>query len=121
MKKVLCLLAMLFSLQVSVGMMVNDVQDDKPVNIKLDKGKATDDDTHLRTLIPFTCVYVDGMIQLSLYGEVGEFTLTVTNQLTGECWSVENALSLQTSTASGTYWVQIEMEDGSVYYGFYSL
>ena len=56
-----------------------------------------------------------------MLGEVGEFTLIVTNQLTGEQWSVENALILQTSTASGTYWVQIETEDGSIYYGTYVL
>ena len=121
MKKGLCLLAMLFSLQVSVGMMVNDVQDDKPVNIKLDKGKATDDDTHLRTLIPFTCVYADGMVQLTLLDGLGEFTLTVTNQMTGERWSAENSLILPTSTASGIYWVQVVTEDGSIYYGTYTL
>ena len=114
-------MAMLFSLQVSVGMMVNDVQDDKPVNIKLDKGKATDDDTHLRALIPITCVYMDGTIKLSLFGEIGEFTLTVTNQMTDERWSAENALILQTSTASGIYWVQIVTEDGTMYYGTYTL
>ena len=54
-------------------------------------------------------------------GEVGEYTLTVTNQSTGEQWSADNALILQTSTASGTYWVQIETEDGSTYYGTYTL
>jgi len=54
-------------------------------------------------------------------GEVGEYTLTVTNQSTGEHWSADNALILQTSTASGTYWVQIETEDGSTYYGTYTL
>jgi hypothetical protein len=58
---------------------------------------------------------------LALLGEVGEITLTVTNQLTGEQWSVENALILQASNASGTYWVQIETEDGSIYYGTYTL
>ena len=74
-----------------------------------------------RTVIPITCVYTDGMVQLSLLGEVGEFTLTVINQLTGERWSAENTLMLQTSTASGIYWVQIVTEDGIMYYGTYTL
>lgn len=61
------------------------------------------------------------MVQLSLLGEIGEFTLTVTNQMTGECWSAKNTLLLQTSTANGIYWVQIEMENGNIYYGIYIL
>ena len=121
MKKLLLLLMMMLSLQVYAGMVSMDVQEKKPVNIELGKGHSSNDDTHPRTLIPFSCVYADGMVQLTLLGEVGEFTLIVTNQLTGEQWSVENALTLQASTASGTYWVQIETEDGSIYYGTYTL
>ena len=71
--------------------------------------------------MPFTCVYADGMVQLTLLGEVGEFALTVTNQQTGEHWSAMNALFLPTSTANGIYWVEIVTEDGSLYYGTYSL
>ena len=120
MNKILLLLMMLLSLQVYAGTASMDEQEKKPINIELHKGSFSDD-THPRTLIPIACVYADGMIQLSLLGEVGEFTLTVTNQMTGERWSAENALTLQTSTASGIYWVQIETEDGSIYYGTYTL
>ena len=94
---------------------------EEKVDIKLEKGDSSNKDTHPRTLIPITCVYTDGMVQLSLLGSFGEFTLTVTNQVTGEQWSAENALVLQTSTASGIYWVQIVTEDGSAYYGTYTL
>ena len=89
--------------------------------MELKKGEPDKKDTYPRTLIPITCVYTDGMVQLSLLGSVGEFTLTVTNQLTGEQWSTENALTLQTSTVSGVYWVQIVTEDGSMYWGTYTL
>ena len=61
------------------------------------------------------------MVQLSLLSEIGEFTLTVTNQMTGEYWSAENVLVLQTSTACGNYQVQIVTEDGCRYYGTYVL
>ena len=121
MKKILVLLTLLLSMQVYAGTTENQVQDKTPESVELEKGNSNKTDTHPRTLIPFTCVYVDGMVQLTLLGEVGEYTLTVTNQLTGEQWSADNALILQTSTASGTYWVQIETEDGSMYYGTYTL
>ena len=121
MKKILGLLMMLLSLQMYASTVNMDVQTDDVIDIELNKGDADKTDKHPRTLIPITCVYADGTIQLALHGEVGEFTLTVINQMTGECCSAENALILQTSTASGIYWVQIEMEDGSIYYGAYIL
>lgn len=117
----LLILMMLFSLQTYAGTASLDAQAEKIVDVKLEKGNPDNNDVHPRTFIPFTCVYTDGMVQLSLLGEVGEYTLTVTNQSTGEQWSIENSLVLQTSTAGGSYWVQIETEDGSMYYGTYTL
>ena len=121
MNKILLLLMTLLSLQVYAGTASMDEQEKKPVNIELEKGDSSNDDMHPRTLIPITCVYVDGAVQLSLLGEIGEFILTVTNQMTDERWSTENALILQASTASGIYWVQIVTEDGTMYYGTYAL
>lgn len=121
MKRILGILLMLFSLYSYAGAVGMDVNEKKPVDIELEKGDPSKKDSHPRTFIPITCMYVDGEVQLSLLGEVGEFTLTVTNQTTGEQWSVINGLSLLTSTASGNYYVQIETEDGSLYYGTYSI
>ena len=121
MKQILGFLMLLLSLQVYAGAASLDVQAEKVVDVKLDKGNSSDKDTYPRTLIPFTCVYADGMVQLTLLGEIGEYALTVTNQLTGEQWSVENSLVLQTSTASGTYFVEIVTGDGTAYYGTYTL
>lgn len=121
MKKFLGLLALLLSMQVYAGTTENQVQDEAPESVELEKGNPDKSDTHPRSLIPFTCVYANGMVQLSLLGEVGEYTLTVTNQMTGERWSATNALILQTSTASGIYWVEIVTEDGTTYYGTYTL
>ena len=90
-------------------------------DVKLEKGDSSNKDTYPRTLIPIVCVYVDGEVQLTLLDNLSEMTLTVTNQATGEQWSAENALPLQTSTATGTYLVQIVTEDGSTYYGTYTL
>ena len=121
MKKILGLLMMLLSLQLYAGAVSMDGQTDEVIDVTLDKGKPDKNDTYPRTFIPITCVYTDGMVQLSLLSEVGEFTLTVINQLTGERWSAENTLMLQTSTANGIYWVQIVTEDGIMYYGTYNL
>lgn len=121
MKKILGLLMMLLSLQMYAGTVSVDGQTDEVIDVTLDKGEPDKTDKHPRTLIPITCVYTDGMVQLTFLSPVGEYTLTVTNQLTGERWSINDTPVLQTSTASGTYWVEIETEDGSMYYGTYTL
>jgi len=121
MKKILGLLMLLVSLHLYAEVSDVNVQKEEVTDVRLRKGDVTNDDTYPRTLIPFTCVYADGMVQLTLLGEVGEFTLTVTNQLTGEQWSVENSLTLFVSGMSGIYLVQISTEDGSMYWGTYTL
>lgn len=121
MKQILGFLMLLLSLQVYAGAASLDVQAEKVVDVKLDKGNSDNEDRHPRTIIPITCVYADGMIQLTFLGPVGEYILTVTNQTTGERWSISNTPVLQTSTASGTYLVEIETEDGSTYCGTYTL
>ena len=120
MRKILFMLLMLFSMN---GFAESTLVDESTViDVVLEKGDSKDHSSERpRTLIPIVCVYVDGMVQLTLLGEVGEYTLTVTNQMTGERWSATNALILQTSTASGIYWVEIVTEDGTTYYGSYTL
>ena len=120
MRQILVMLLMLFSINsfaVSTWMEASTVKD-----VVLEKGDSKDHSSERpRTLIPIVCVYVDGEVQLTLLEDLGELTLTVTNQATGEQWSAMNALRLQTSTVSGTYLVQITTEDGSTYYGTYTL
>ena len=119
MKRILGLLMLLFSLQAFAGA-ANVIEEDD-IDVTLEEGDADNTDKHPRTLIPVTCVYTDGKVQLTLMEGVGEFTLTVTNQATGERWYIRNFPVLATSTACGIYWVEIEMEDGSKYYGTYVL
>ena len=121
MKKILVLLTMLLSLQIYAGTTSMDVQEKKPVDVELEKGNSSNDDRYPRTLIPIVCVYMDGEVQLTLLEAIGEYSLTVTNQATGEHWSAMNVLRLQTSTASGTYFVEIVTGDGTTYYGTYTL
>ena len=121
MKRILGLLVLLFSLQTFAGAANVTVLDEDSIDVTLEKEDADNSDKNPRTLILITCVYTDGMVQLTFLSPVGEYTLTVTNQLTGERWSINDTPVLQTSTASGTYWVEIETEDGSMYYGTYTL
>ena len=52
---------------------------------------------------------------------LGEMELIVTNQTTGEQWRTVNNWVLQTSTISGVYLVEIITEDGTTYWGTYTL
>lgn len=121
MKTIFGLLMLLFSLQAFAGATSVNTSEEDDINVSLDKGSSDNTDKHPRTLIPITCIYANGMIQLTLLDEVGEFTLTVTNQVTGEGWSAINALVLPASTTNGIYMVEIVTEDGSIYYGTYTL
>ena len=121
MKKILMLSMLLLSLHAFAGRGMSIGQDEKSEDIVLEDGNSDNKDRHPRTSVPIVCKYTNGMVQLTMLTEVGDFTLTVTNQITGERWCTENLLTLQTSTASGIYWVQIETEDGSIYYGTYTL
>ena len=121
MRGILGIVMMLISMHVFAGIANDGTQDEEPVNVKLEKGDSSKKDTYPRTLIPILCTYANGGVQLVLLEDLGEYTLTVTNQQTGEYWSAMNALALPTSTTNGMYEVLILTEDGSIYWGSYTL
>ena len=98
----------------------NKNQNQAPINVSLEK-RESDNEKPPRTLIPITCVYVDGTVQLTIFENLGEIELFVTNQTTGEQWSTVNNWVLRTSTACGVYLVEIVTEDGTTYWGTYTL
>lgn len=114
---------LLFSLHFIALTANAEVQKKEPQDVKLEKGHSGNENAYPRSLlnIPIVCTYMDGVIQLSLLEEVGDWEVIVTNQLTSEEWSATNSLLLNVSTASGTYLVQIVTEDGTLYYGTYTL
>lgn len=121
MKKILMLLTLMFTLQCFVGATESYAQEEKPTDVRLEKGDPDKGNKHPRSLIPIICVYVDGAVQLTLLENLGEMELFVTNQTTGEQWSTVNNLVLQTSTTSGVYLVEIVTENGTTYWGTYTL
>ena len=120
MKRILALALLLFSLQLSAGTVSSDEQENKVVNVKLAQGEPDAASKYPRTLIPITCVYVDGTVQLTILENLGEMELFVTNQTTGEQWSTVNNCVLQTSTAGGVYLVEIVTESGDTYWGTFT-
>lgn len=120
MRRILFMLLMLLSVNSFAGKCL-DLENTRK-DVQLDKGECNDPSKDRpRTLIPILCYYDNGTVYLQLLGNIGELTLTVTDQTTGEQWSATNGLLLNVSTASGTYLVQIVTEDGTLYYGTYTL
>jgi hypothetical protein len=75
MKRILALTLLLFSLQLSAGTVSSDEQENKVVNVKLEQGTSSNSNKYPRTLIPITCVYVDGTVQLTILENLGEIEL----------------------------------------------
>ncbi len=121
MKKVLALVLVLFSLQLFAETAISDEQKKENVTVELSKGDSDTTNRYPRTLIPITCVYADGTVRLTMLENLGEMELIVTNQTTGEQWRTVNNWVLQTSTANGVYLVEIITEDGTTYWGTYTL
>ena len=123
MKNLFKLLLVVLLSYMFVGNVIADESQKKPVDVDLQIGVVNSDNSnkHPRTLIPITCVYVDGTVQLTILENLGEMELFVTNQTTGEQWSTVNNLVLQTSIASGVYLVEIVTENGDTYWGTYTL
>lgn len=120
MKAILFMLLMSLSVNSFAGICLN--LENARKDVQLDKGECNDPSKDRpRTLIPILCYYDNGTVYLQLLSNIGELTLTVTDQTTGEQWSNINSLSLDVPTTSGTYLVQIVTEDGTLYYGTYTL
>lgn len=72
------LLLFVFGLCLSVYLCAssdNETPNQDPINVELEKGNSNET-KHPRTLIPITCVYADGTVQLTLlenFGEIGLF------------------------------------------------
>lgn len=118
MRKVLCFLMLLLATN---SFIVSAAE--KKEDIPLTGGNSEKYDKNTpRNLIPLSCYYEEGVVSLNVWGDLGAIQLSVTNQLTGETEvNVNGTLSVNVPTASGTYIVQIVTEDGTWYYGTYTL
>lgn len=118
MRKVLCFLMLLLATN-SFIVSAAEKKEDIPLN---KKDSENYDKNTPRNLIPLSCYYEEGVVSLNVWGDLGAIQLSVTNQLTGETEvNINGTLSVNVPTASGTYIVQIVTEDGTWYYGTYTL
>ena len=85
MKNLFKLLLVVLLSYMFVGNVIADESQKKPVDVDLQIGVVNSDNSnkHPRTLIPITCVYVDGTVQLTILENLGEMELFVNNQTTG--------------------------------------
>lgn len=121
------LLLMGGSLNVS-GMEVFNVDSTKKEDVVIDKNKGNSwengDRPRTQDIFFVTCQYEDETVYLNFLANIGWVELTVTNLSTGDTWnttqlSTLGSLSLQTSTDSGNYKVEIKTELDGNYIGYF--
>lgn len=120
MKKLLLIMISVFSLNALCMFGMETEKEEIPLkeDVSEDRDKVR---PRMPLPIPLLCYYDNGVVSLELLANLGEVNLTVTNQTTGEQWSTKNNWVLQTSTVAGVYLVEIITEDGTTYWGTYTL
>ena len=110
------------------GMEVYNVDVVEKVDIPIDKDKENswgkDERPRTQDIFLVTCQYEDETVYLNFLANIGWVELTVTNLSTGDTWnttqlSTLGSLSLQTSTDSGNYKVEIKTELDGNYIGYF--
>lgn len=96
--------------------------------VVLEKVDKDSEELQPRTLVgvPITCTYSEGTLYFTFYEDLGELEITVTNLSSGaasvdECDSMTGSAIVDASSDSGSYRVEIVAEDGTYYYGDYTL
>lgn len=105
------------------------VQDDEPTPIVIHKGSGNDSQiTRPRTpaFIPVTGMYDSGRVILDFTDDIGNLNITVANLSTGEtyfdyCDSADGHFEMEVSTSEGDYLLTIQTENGTTYYGNFTL
>lgn len=76
--------------------------------------------------IPITGMYDNGRVVLDFIEEIGTLNITVANQSTGEmyfdcCDSADGHFEMEISVSKGNYLLTIQTENGTIYYGDFTL
>lgn len=76
--------------------------------------------------IPITGLYDNGRVILDFIEEIGTLNITVANQSTGEmyfdyCDSADGHFEMEISASKGNYLLTIQTENGTIYYGDFTL
>lgn len=111
-----------------LGMEVFNVDSTKKEDVVIDRDKNNSweesNGPRMQDISLVTCQYEDETVYLNFLANIGWVELTVTNLSTGDTWnttqlSTLGSLSLQTSTDSGNYKVEIKTELDGNYIGYF--
>lgn len=123
----LCSLLLVFSAAtISASTSKDDIKS-APITIRTSGGNDSQI-TRPRTpaFIPITGLYDNGRVILDFIEEIGTLNITVTNQSTGEmyfdyCDSADGHFEMEISASKGNYLLTIQTENGTIYYGDFTL
>lgn len=123
----LCSLMLVFSAAtISASTSKDDI---KTTPITIHKGSGNESQiTRPRTpaFIPITGLYDNGRVILDFIEEIGTLNISVANQSTGEmyfdhCDSADGHFEMEISASKGNYLLTIQTENGTIYYGDFTL
>lgn len=123
----LCSLMLVFSAAtISAAISKDDIKTE-PINIRHGSGNDSQI-TRPRTpaFIPITGLYDNGRVILDFIEEIGTLNISVANQSTGEmyfdyCDSADGHFEMEISASKGNYLLTIQTENGTIYYGDFTL
>ena len=124
----ICSLMLVFSATATISAATSK-DDVKTTPITIHKGSGNESQiTRPRTpaFIPITGMYDDGRVVLDFIEEIGTLNITVANQSTGEmyfdcCDSADGHFEMEISASKGNYLLTIQTENGTIYYGDFTL
>ncbi len=123
----ICSLMLVFSATaVSASTSKDDIKTE-PINIRHGSGNDSQiTRPRIPAFIPITGMYDDGRVILDFIEEIGTLNITVANQSTGEmyfdcCDSADGHFEMEISASKGNYLLTIQTENGTIYYGDFTL
>lgn len=123
----LCSLMLVFSATTLSAAISQDDIKTTPIIIRTGGG---DEGQHTRprtpAFIPVTGMYDNGHVVLDFIEEIGNVSVTVANQSTGEtyfeyCDSADGHFEMEITPSKGDYLLTIQTENGTTYYGNFTL
>lgn len=122
----ICSLMLVFSAAtISAATSKDDIKS-APITIRPGGESSSNVRPRIPAFIPITGLYDDGRVILDFIEEIGTLNITVANQSTGEmyfdyCDSTDGHFEMEISASKGNYLLTIQTENGTIYYGDFTL
>lgn len=122
----ICSLMLVFSAAtISAATSKDDIKS-APITIRPGGESSSNVRPRIPAFIPITGLYDDGRVILDFIEEIGTLNITVANQSTGEmyfdyCDSANGHFEMEISASKGNYLLTIQTENGTIYYGDFTL